>query len=255
MTDCVETLRVLGHELRRPLTVLRGASTLLIDESDALPPASREQMLGLIDRSATAMSDLIDDLLTSVHLELGDVEYMLEPVDLAGLVTDAVEAAGHEDPARTVDVRGLDGLVVEADREQAVRVLRALVANAVRYSAEGPVEVTASAEADVVTLLVLDRGPGIPAAQRERAFERFSRIDPHVPGPRPGQGHGRRCQLPRAGRRRLCGLFYPQASWVKSRRTDTTTGCWLSRPTLTTPSSGSARASRGSPATVPTCST
>ena len=180
---CLETLRVLGHEMRRPLTVIRGASTLLIDDSDALPPASRLQMLEMIDRSATAMSDLIDDLLTAVHLELGDVRYLSEPVDVAALVADAVEAARYEDPERGVDVSGVDGGQVEADREHAVRALRALVVNAIRYSpGAGDVEVISSSEADAVNLRVLDRGPGIPAPERERAFEKFSRLDPNTGG-------------------------------------------------------------------------
>ena len=174
---------MLGHELRRPLTVIRGASTLLIDDADALPPDSRKQMLTLIDRSATSMSDLIDDLLTAVHLELGDVMYSPEPVELSGLVAEAVEAAHREEPERSVHVGELDGLEVEADREQALRALRALLVNALRFSPEGgTVEVVARADADAVRLHVLDRGPGIPAAQRERAFEKFARLDPNRGG-------------------------------------------------------------------------
>jgi signal transduction histidine kinase len=174
---------VLGHELRRPLTVIRGASTLLIDDSDALPPGSRQQMLSMIDRSATEMSELIDDVQTAVHLEIGDVHFSLEPVEVAALVEEAVEPVRREEPERGVEIGATDGLAVEADREHAVRALRALVQNAHRFSPSGdPVTVTASADGDVVRLLVLDRGPGIPAAQRDRAFERFARLDPNTGG-------------------------------------------------------------------------
>jgi signal transduction histidine kinase len=187
VTDpCLETLRVLGHELRRPLTVIRGASTLLIDDADRLPADSRVQMLTMIDRSAIEMSGLIDDLLISVHLEMGDVQFAAEPVDLSGLVAEAVEAARREDPARSVEVGGLDGgdgLEVEVDREHALSALRALLVNAIRYSPEGSaIEVAAVPEADRVEVRVLDRGPGIPAEQRERAFERFVRLDPNTGG-------------------------------------------------------------------------
>lgn len=187
MTDpCLETLRVLGHELRRPLTVIRGASTLLVEDADALPASSREQMLVMIDRSAIEMSTLIDDLLTSVHLQIGDVVYAPEPVDLVALVDEAVAAARHGDPGRHVDVRGLagaGGLEVEADREHAVNALRALVVNAIRFSPEGStVEVAASADGDSVQVHVMDRGPGIPAPQRERAFQKFTSLDPNSGG-------------------------------------------------------------------------
>ena len=180
---CAEALRLLGHELRRPLTVIRGAATLLVDEADRLPFSSREQMLTLIDTSAAAMSDLIDDLLVAVHLESGDLRFTIEPVALSGLVAEVVEAAGLVAPDRAIEVAGHDDLVVEVDREQALRALRAVVFNAIQFSPAGtPVEVAVSVEPDIVSLLVLDRGPGIPAPQRERAFEKFTRLDPQVGG-------------------------------------------------------------------------
>ncbi|HKF74770.1 MAG TPA: HAMP domain-containing sensor histidine kinase [Candidatus Dormibacteraeota bacterium] len=175
---CLEALRVLGHELRRPLTVLRGAATLLIDDGGALPEAGRRQMLTLIDRGASEMADLIDDLLTAVHLEQRDIEYRSERIPLAGLVQEAVHAALRLDPERAIAVSGVAGFEVVADPEQAARALRAVVVNAVQHSpAAAPVEVVAATEADVVRVEVRDRGPGIPADRRERAFEKFARLE------------------------------------------------------------------------------
>ena len=184
MTEpCEDALRILGHELRRPLTVIRGASTLLMDDGDALPPESRQNMLSMIDRSATEMSDLIDDLMIAVHLDIGDVDYSFEAVDLPALVRDAVEWARRGHPDRCVRVGPMEDLEVEADRDHALRALRALVVNALQFSPEdSPVEVAAGAAGGVATLDVLDRGPGIPAAQRERVFDKFARLDPRVGG-------------------------------------------------------------------------
>jgi len=180
---CAEALRVLGHELRRPLTVIRGAATLLVDETDRLPAGSREQMLTLIDTSAAAMADLIDDLLVAVHLESGDLRFTIEPVALSSLVAEMVEAAGRVAPDRAIQIAGHDDLVVEVDREQALRALRAVVVNAIHFSPAGtPVEVAVNADPGAVSLLVLDRGPGIPAPQRERAFEKFARLDQQAGG-------------------------------------------------------------------------
>ncbi|HKA11096.1 MAG TPA: HAMP domain-containing sensor histidine kinase [Candidatus Dormibacteraeota bacterium] len=180
---CDEALRVLGHELRRPLTVIRGAATLLVDETDRLPAGSREQMLTLIDTSAAAMADLIDDLLVAVHLESGDLRFTIEPVALSSLVAEMVEAAGRVAPDRAIQIAGHDDLVVEVDREQALRALHAVVVNAIHFSPAGtPVEVAVSADPGAVSLLVLDRGPGIPAPQRERAFEKFARLDQQAGG-------------------------------------------------------------------------
>jgi two-component system sensor histidine kinase KdpD len=180
---CVQALRVLGHELRRPLTVIRGASTLLVDDLEALPPASRTEMLDLIDRSAAAMDEQIEDLLTAVHLDIGDVDYLLEPVELRAVLEAALEAARRADPARAIDCSGADGLVVEADRDQVVRAVRAVLLNAVRHTPpESPVEVVAAAGPETVWLEVLDRGPGIPEARRELAFEKFGRLDDRTGG-------------------------------------------------------------------------
>jgi signal transduction histidine kinase len=163
--------------------VIRGAASLLLDDADSLPTASRRQMLALIERGATTMSDLIDDLLTVVHLELGDVDYLLEPVDLQGVLEEALEGARRTDPERPIDVRGVADLVVEADREHAVRAIRAVLVNAVQHTPPGsPVEVVARAAPDAVRLEVLDRGPGIPPARRELAFARFTRLDQHAGG-------------------------------------------------------------------------
>jgi len=180
---CAEALRVLGHELRRPLTVIRGAATLLVDEADRLPSSSREQMLTLIDTSAAAMADLLDDLLVAVRLESGDLRFTIEPVALSALLTEAVEAVEQVAPDRAIQVADHDDLVVDVDREQALRALRAVMVNAVHFSpADTAVEVAVSAEPGVVSLLVLDRGPGIPASQRDRAFEKFTRLDQQASG-------------------------------------------------------------------------
>jgi signal transduction histidine kinase len=176
---------VLGHELRRPLTVIRGASTLLVDDMDSMPAASRTQMLTLIDRSAAGMAELIDDVLTAVHLDVGDIDYLLEPVDLAAVLDEALESVRRIDPDRPIEIRGAGGLVVEADREHALRAVRAALVNAVQHTPAGsPVEVVAAAgeDGDAVRLDVLDRGPGIPAEWREQAFGRFTRLDERASG-------------------------------------------------------------------------
>jgi len=180
----LEALRVLGHELRRPLTVIRGAATMLLEDGDALPPAARRQMLELLENGVEAMNDMIDDLSTAVHLQAGDLGLGLEALDPASVIEEAVAAVRRQEPGREVEVRCPPGLEVEADRGQAVRVLRALIANAARFSpSAAPVEVVAQPEPGRVRVEVLDRGPGIPADRRHLAFEPFTRLDHRAGGP------------------------------------------------------------------------
>lgn len=174
----LDAISALGHELRRPLTVIRGAATLLIDMDGELPPDKARQMLGLIDGNVEEMSDLIEDLLLMVHLEAGDLQLFAEPVEAANLVAQAVTGERRHLADHPVTVLGATpGLMVMGDRDRAVRVLRALLGNAARHSPAGtPVEVAVTATAEEVRFEVQDRGPGFSAAERERAFGRFTKL-------------------------------------------------------------------------------
>lgn len=179
--DCLEALRALGHELRRPLTVVRGAATLLVEDGDRLPEASRRQMMALVEGGVDTMSEMVDDLLAAVHLDVGDLEFALEPLDVSALVAEVVAAARRREPERDIEVHDPGGLIAVADREQAGRALRALLTNAILYSpSDQPVVIVV--EPGPARLGVLDRGPGIPAGERERAFAKFVSLDPGTGG-------------------------------------------------------------------------
>jgi two-component system, OmpR family, sensor histidine kinase KdpD len=178
----LEIMSALGHELRRPLTVIRGAATLMLDMSGQLPPDKSDQLLSLIDGNVGEMSDLIEDLLLAVHLQAGDLRLFQEPVDVADLVTLAVEAERRHTGTHPVTVLGATpGTEVECDRDRAVRALRATIDNAARYSPpDSPIEITvadvAGPDGPQVRFQVCDQGPGIPAPDRDRAFERFTKL-------------------------------------------------------------------------------
>ena len=173
----LELMSVIGHELRRPLTVIRGAATLLLDTEGRMPPDRALEMLRMIDVNVEDMSDLIEDLLVMVHLESHDLGLFMEPIEVAEVVSSALEVERRKLGEHAVTVLGAaPGLVVAADRSRAVRALRALLSNAARYSPAGsPIEVSVEGKARLVRIEVQDRGPGIPAAEREAAFERFGR--------------------------------------------------------------------------------
>jgi LmbE family N-acetylglucosaminyl deacetylase len=172
-----EVLSALGHELRRPLTVIRAASTLLLDSDTDLDAEGRARMTRLLDGGVESLADLIDDLSLCGELVAGTARPDPERLELAPLVGRAVAAARRSDPDAEVQVSVPRRLLVFADEDGTVRALRHLVANALRYGAGAPVEVAASAEPDAVRVSVLDRGPGVPSGATERAFQRFVRLN------------------------------------------------------------------------------
>lgn len=175
----LELISVIGHELRRPLTVIRGAATLMLDMDGKMPPDKAVQMLGMIDHNVEDMADLIEDLLLMVHLQAGDLSLFSEKVDVAEAVATAVDIERRRLGDRPLTVlEGAPGLTALADRGRTIRALRALISNAARFSPEGtPIEVAVREEPATVRIEVLDRGPGIPAADREAVFERYRKLE------------------------------------------------------------------------------
>ena len=167
-----EALSLVGHELRRPLTVIRGAATLLLEMEDQVPPATRVELLGLIDRSVQGMSDLIEDLVLAAHLDAGQVAVSREAVPVDELLAEVAARFRRSEPGRSLRTFPAgDAVMVEADRSHAARALRALVARALRRSSEdATVEVLAEIEPDRVRLLVRDQGPEAPG-EAEGLFE------------------------------------------------------------------------------------
>lgn len=170
-------MSILGHELRRPLTVIRGAATLLLQSREEMPAASVSQLLELVDSHTLVMSDLIEDLLTVCHLEAGDLQLYPSPTRVTEIVDPVVELLRRLEGRPIVVLGSAPGLLVDADLARAVQALRILIANAIQYSApETEIEVSIVDELESVRFEVLDRGPGIAPAERELIFDRFTRL-------------------------------------------------------------------------------
>jgi two-component system phosphate regulon sensor histidine kinase PhoR len=176
-----------SHELRTPLTAIRGYVEALLDGPEE--SAERRRFLEIVDRHAARMERLVKDLLRLARLDAGQEQSAPEPVRL-DVVLGAVEselAPAFQRKRVTMERRiAPDAAVIRADPAKLHDVLRNLLENAVNYSAEGGiVMVSADALEPGIVLRVEDEGPGIPAADLDRVFERFYRVDKaraHDPG-------------------------------------------------------------------------
>jgi signal transduction histidine kinase len=158
-----------AHELRSPLANLR--TELEVAQRHGIPPAMVDDLLVDVER----LSRLVDDLLLLARADDAHVPGLrAEPVELHEVLT---EVADRFRAAR-VPVDVLDGspLWIAGESQSLQRVVDNLVHNAVRYAATR-VTVSATAEASEVVLAVADDGPGIPSADRQRVFDRFTRLD------------------------------------------------------------------------------
>ena len=178
-----------SHELRTPLTSMRGYAELL----QRNPDMTRDDVLLAVRRiedETRRMGVLVDDLLLLARLDQGR-PLDRAPVDLTSMVNDAVSDARAADPERAVTAQIEKPVTVTGDDLRLRQAVANLVRNALVHTPAGsPVEVALLAQNGHAEIDVIDHGPGVPAAQRERIFERFHRSDPTRSRDQGGSGLG-----------------------------------------------------------------
>lgn len=179
-----------SHELRTPLTSVRGYAELY--RQGARDEDTVATGMARIESEAARMGRLVDELLTLARMDR-EPTARREPVDLGRVAAEAVDAARVVDSDRTwdLDVPPDPVAVVAGDAAQLRQVVDNLLANARAHTPPGTTVATSVAAADAgVRLVVRDDGPGIPAADRERAFDRFWRSTRSDENPVGGSGLG-----------------------------------------------------------------
>ena len=172
-----EFLAMVSHELRMPLTSIRGAASALLDAAQDLDPAEMRQFHRIIVDRADHMRELIGDLLDVARIETGALPVDPEPVEVAALVDRArssFSSAGGRN-VLAIDIAP-DLPLVMADRRRIVQVIGNLLSNAARHSPESSaIRISALREGVYVEISVADDGRGIPADDLPRLFRKFSR--------------------------------------------------------------------------------
>jgi two-component system, OmpR family, sensor kinase len=176
-----------SHELRTPLASLR-ANAELYQQGALTERPQVDEAMRRITLEAMRMSGLVDDMLRLARLDQhpGQEE---EPVDLSSVLQGCVDRARIADPQRTWCATIDPGLVMEGDEELLRRAADNLLANVSTHTPPGTSATIVAEESDgTVTVQVSDDGPGIPAGQLPRIFDRFYRAA--APSARPGSGLG-----------------------------------------------------------------
>jgi two-component system phosphate regulon sensor histidine kinase PhoR len=181
-----------SHELRTPVASIAAAAETLADGSGESPEESGA-LLALIRRQIGRMQGLIDDLTDLSRIESGAVDLHLEDVAVLPIAREA--AADAEARATfsevTIEVSGDANARISGDRRRLSQILENLLDNAVKFSPPGgTVRVSVASGDDGVALSVSDEGPGVPASEREKIFQRFYQVDPSRSKVRPGTGLG-----------------------------------------------------------------
>jgi PAS domain S-box-containing protein len=171
-----EMVALVSHDLRTPLTSIRGYTELLMT-GQGIDERGR-RFLEVIDRNSRRLLDLVDDLLVVAQHNVGAFSVTVEELDLAELVAEALVAfapAATEKQITLVQRISGAGRVV-GDRARVGRMLDNLVGNAIKYTqAGGVVEVALTMTDERATMRVRDNGPGIAPEEQQQIFDHFAR--------------------------------------------------------------------------------
>jgi PAS domain S-box-containing protein len=185
-------LVVASHELRHPITIVKGYSHILAEHIDTMPPEQVQEILQDITMSTDRLTRYVEQLLDISRIEQGKVVMERQPVDVGHLVDTALEdmamiGTGNQFIKR-VEV-GEDKVAL--DPEKFVQLLNILLDNAVKFSPEGsPVEIDMERDGEMLVVSVLDRGNGIPEDSREKIFSRFYQVEDAAHHSKVGLGLG-----------------------------------------------------------------
>jgi signal transduction histidine kinase len=184
-------LMSVGHDLRTPLTTIRGYAEGL--DTGAVPPEDIERVAGVIHVQTDRLSRLIEDLMLLARLEAREFTLRSEPVDLAAHIKETIEGARiRADDARVrieVDLQPVGLLPVDPDR--VAQIVTNLIDNALRYTPEGGRVVVALEPTAVgARIVVADNGPGIEPEDLPHVFERLYVAQHYRPVRPEGSGLG-----------------------------------------------------------------
>ena len=165
-----------SHELRTPITVLKGFTQLLTKQFEQQGMHEPVSMLKKMEAQSNRLVRLIDELLDASKIQAGRLDYEEEPVDLDTLVHETVEMLQETNPTHVLHVNGATHAVIQGDKERLGQVLINLINNAVKYSPQAnSVDITLSTSKKAAMISVRDYGVGIAKADQKHIFDRFYR--------------------------------------------------------------------------------
>src|SRR5579859_3525930 len=180
-----------SHELRTPLTSIRAFSELLLNYAN--DPAVQMEFLQIITTESERLTRLVNDVLDVTKIESGEMDWSEERVDLVRLIDQCIRTFGplfdQADLKFSLEVPPvLPPVTGDLDRLQ--QVIHNLLNNAMKFTAEGLISLSASLQGDWIHIAVADTGVGIAPRDQKRVFEKFQQVGDTLTGKPKGSGLG-----------------------------------------------------------------
>ena len=174
----IEIVSTVSHELRSPLTSVKGYTSLLLNRWDRLEDAQKKMMLEQVNHDADRVTRLITELLDISRLELGRLVLRRQLVDVRAVAALVVEKVSMDQPALDATIEVAEDVPkVYADPDKVEQVLTNLVENACKYASPTGLRIGVELGDDCLVVSVTDQGEGIAAADLPQVFRKFFRRD------------------------------------------------------------------------------
>ena len=169
-----EFLSLVSHELRAPLSAIKGSAATVLGASAGVDPVEMREFFRIVDEQADNMRSLIADLLDAGRIEAGTLSVSCEPTELAALLDAARNTFANAGGRHTLRIDVPSDLPpVTADPQRVVQILNNLLANAARHAPEtSPILIDVASDGAFVAISVSDRGAGIPPDRLPLVFEK-----------------------------------------------------------------------------------
>ena len=187
-------LSTVTHELRTPLTSIRAFSEILNQEPD-VDLTQRRKFLGIITKETERLTRIINQVLDLAKIEAGRAEWSEAPVDLRETISDTVIAMSQVFQEKNVRVEARlpeKVTAVNADVDRIIQVMLNLLSNAVKFCnpADGRIDITLTEDERELRVDVRDNGPGVPAADQHKIFDKFVQAGDTLTNKPQGSGLG-----------------------------------------------------------------
>ena len=174
-----EFLGMVSHELRAPLTAIKGSAATVLGSTSPLDPSETRHFFRIVDEHADHMRDLISNLLDLTRIETGTLSVVPESTSIPAIIEQTRSSFLSEGFRNSVEVVLESNLPrVQADGQRISQVLYNLLANAAKFSREwSTIRIAAYLEDHSLAVAVIDEGRGIPPEHMPQLFSKFSRIE------------------------------------------------------------------------------
>jgi len=187
-----EFISLAAHELKTPLTSIRGFAQVLLEKNELGDPENKHY-LELINKNTDRLYTLVVDIVDSSRINLGKIIFNIEEIDPHKIFDDI-----KDDMSMTISKKGLtpeftieDGLPkINADFERTMQVLHNLMSNSIKFTEQGIISLNVKKDGEFVKFEVKDTGAGIPDENKASLFSRFYQVDSQLTRKVGGSGLG-----------------------------------------------------------------